>query len=912
MKKLFSILLFTLLLMFAVGAETLYGTELRTSTADPHLFMHDGYYYLARTGSTRVAVHKATSLLRLSTAYSSTEESIAYDASADPTVETLFGAGATISGTWSPEIHYFSEADFGAENAGWYMFVGLRKKAAAGSVYASEFVRLAVLKSTTGDPAGPYGHPQTGVVNHSMPLLAQSGEIYDEWACGQSILRIPEGKYAGLYAMWVDEVGRGTVNFYQRIRISKMASPWQLTGAVGTVTTPTQAWEFVGSEDGTHPKVVEGATAVYGKNGEVFLTYSGSGYWSDYGIGQLTWNGGDPLSTDSWVKYAHNPIFTATTSTALRGAGHASFLTDTMGNGFFCYHAYPYSALSGKGSARNAYIEPYSIDYTANNGVGKGVLQLGSGVATTASTITFDTSGEALEVSELSASASAGYAAVSVSLGNAEGYTLYRAEGDGEFTYLATLNKNNLVYEDFLAYLDQKVSIGKTYTYRAYPYRAEEIGTIFSETAITLKAITPPTVSLSTTESGAPALLLKANDTYDAFIVLRENGFIDEAESFTVEGAFSAGDSMLWTDDTAEAGNEYYYSAWGRRGEQISDQSNTVTVTYPVRINPPTVNFRVSKSRLLVGCVIEENYDLVQFYRSTDGVTFTEWTLLDEFFDGAFSVYSTDSDIRYGQTYYYYAIGYADGEASAPSRTVSYTVDFLPTPSISTVSNTCCSVTLGWQGGKDGDCHLFRSSDGGETFTEIAVITDGAQEYTDASVTVGNEYIYKLQCTNESLGLESGSDEFFPITPEHREALGEQPAKEATCTEAGHTAYRACRWCGIAVSGKEEIPAKGHSMELTEEEIPATAESEGRTALYTCTACGETEGGEVIPILRDAGNGDANGDGKTTLLDLIATLHYICDPTRTIDTAAADRDANGTVDVCDVLLILRAIVNGKV
>ncbi len=907
MKKLFSILLFTLLLMFAVGAETLYGTELRTSTADPHLFVHDGYYYLARTGSTRVAVHKATSLLRLSTAYSSTEESIAYDASADPTVETLFGAGATISGTWSPEIHYFSEADFGAENAGWYMFVGLRKKAAAGSVYASEFVRLVVLKSTTGDPAGPYGHPQTGVVNHSMPLLAQSGEIYDEWACGQSILRIPEGKYAGLYAMWVDEVGRGTVNFYQRIRISKMASPWQLTGAVGTVTTPTQDWEFVGSEDGTHPKVVEGATAVYGKNGEVFLTYSGSGYWSDYGIGQLTWNGGDPLSTDSWVKYAHNPIFTATTSTALRGAGHASFLTDTMGNGFFCYHAYPYSALSGKDSARNAYIEPYSIDYTANNGVGKGVLQLGSGVATTASTITFDTSGEALGISEIDLTSMGQEILCTIPLGNAEGYIVYRDEGDGEFTYLDTLDQSNVLVEGSVSHMERNATSGKTYTYRAYPYRNEEIGDTFAEASITLVSIAAPTVSLSTDENGAVALLLHANDNYDGFSITRDFDLF-----FTVEVPIATGKDLLWADETAEPGSKHRYYIFGYRGSQFSDSGAEIEVTYPEEVPAPTLKTRVSGNRLFVGCTTDPLYDSVQIYRSTDGTDFTEWTVLEDFVEGAASIFAADSDIRYGNTYYYYAIGHLDGVASAPSETVSYTVDFLPTPNINSCSYTCLAITLRWAGGADGDCHVFRSTDGGTTFTEVAVITDGAQEYTDASVTVGNEYIYKLQCTNESLGLESGSDEFFPITPEHREALGEQPAKEATCTEAGHTAYRACRWCGIAVSGKEEIPAKGHSMELTEEEIPATTESEGRTALYTCTACGETEGGEVIPILRDAGNGDANGDGKTTLLDLIATLHYICNPTRTIDTAAADRDANGTVDVRDVLLILQAIVNGKV
>lgn len=763
MKKLFSILLFTLLLMLAVGAETLYGTELRTSTADPHLFVHDGYYYLARTGSTRVAVHKATSLLRLSTAYSSTEESIAYDASADPTVETLFGAGATISGTWSPEIHYFSEADFGAENAGWYMFVGLRKKAEAGSVYASEFVRLAVLKSTTGDPAGPYGHPQTGVVNHSMPLLAQSGEIYDEWACGQSILRIPEGKYAGLYAMWVDEVGRGTVNFYQRIRISKMASPWQLTGAVGTVTTPTQAWEFVGSEDGTHPKVVEGATAVYGKNGEVFLTYSGSGYWSDYGIGQLTWNGGDPLSTDSWVKYAHNPIFTATTATALRGAGHASFLTDTMGNGFFCYHAYPYSALSGKGSARNAYIEPYSIDYTANNGVGKGVLQLGSGVATTASTITFDTSGDALGVPTVTAKSGA-TVALTLSAKHADGYLLYRSTDNTVFSYLATVEGND--------YTDEAVERGKTYYYRAYAYRKEEIGTAAASVSVkTTAAVAKPLFSVTEGE-GVLTLSAYTNAAYDRLVFYMSAGGADFTPVYTAENVSS---------------NARY----------------------------------------------------------------------------AFDV----GDLTLGETYYFYAIAFLDGESSDATATVSQKYTYIPRPTLTGAAEVCTAVSLSFVGEFGYDRFaVTKMCLNNPQYASFDDLTD--RSFTDTDVAVGSIYAYYV----------------FGKT-------GNYTSKK---------------------SNTVSVSVLGHSMELTEEEIPATTESEGRTALYTCTRCGETEGGEVIPMLRESGNGDANGDGKTTLLDLIAILRHVCDPARDIDTAAADRDASGTVDIRDVLLILQAILNTKV
>ena len=197
-------------------------------------------------------------------------------------------------------------------------------------------------------------------------------------------MRIAAGKHRGVYITWIEEQGRGEGpgKFFQKIVISRIASPWQFVGEKGVVTTPTQRWEFRGSGK-THPRVVEGGTAVYGDKGEIFLTYSGSGYWSDYGLGQLTLRreGGDyadPLLTESWIKYADNPIFTSVGSDELRGAGHASFLKDVKGRRFFCYHAYP--VVDGKKSrSRNAYIEPYRIDHSAAcPSAPDGVLKMGA------------------------------------------------------------------------------------------------------------------------------------------------------------------------------------------------------------------------------------------------------------------------------------------------------------------------------------------------------------------------------------------------------------------------------------------------------------------------------------------------------------------------------------------------------
>ena len=364
------------------------GTRVRTSVADPCLIYERGMFYLTMTGTSNIAVISDNRLSRLTATEHPLTSNLVYKSAEDPSVEAFFGEGAKLSGTWSPELHYFSEEEHPG-NSGWYMLLALRKEN-SGSEGSSAYIRPVVLKSLSGRPSGPYGNPVTNEIYRSQALLDMNGDVVNEWNVGHSVLRIPSGEYKGLYFTWVDEVGRGQGlgNFYQRIRIAKMAKPWQLGSEGHTVTTPTQGWEKKGAS-ATLPQVVEGATAVYGDNGEIFIAYCGSGYWSDYGLGQLTLkreNGdyADPLQEASWIKYEHNPVFTSNGNDGLHGAGHATFLRDGKGNRFMCYHAYP--VVNGvKGDNRNAYIEPYTIDYediseTAPQGVIRFGL-LGTGVA---------------------------------------------------------------------------------------------------------------------------------------------------------------------------------------------------------------------------------------------------------------------------------------------------------------------------------------------------------------------------------------------------------------------------------------------------------------------------------------------------------------------------------------------------
>ena len=493
MKKLITLLVaLSLLALLAVGisASTKTGTTIvDTSVADPWMFYHDGYYYLVRTGSGGVALHKSATMDGFTTSYSvpyrgakAASGSSAY-VHYDDTIYDLFGEGAEINGTWSPEIHYFSEEEFPGMS-GWYMFVALRQTLVNNPTGDSANIRMVVLKSTTDSPEGPYGNPTTGITHLTeleegerrviaQPFLNENGTVYDEWGCGQTILRIKEGEYAGTYAMWVSEHGRGEEGFYQTISIAKLSSPWQIDGTVGTVTRPTQDWEKTGyqaSKTKWLPNVVEGATPIYGKNGEIFMIYCGGGYWTDghYALGQLTWNGGNPLEESSWVKLSEdkNPIFSADIgSNTLEGAGHASFIQDKDGNGFAAYHAYPLGT-----SSRRSYIEPYYIDYTT------GIVHIGadddrSPADHLTTEVYFNDNANASYLASPAVTALGGDAiTLSFSAENAQGYAIYRSENGEIFNHIASVEGGSFV--------DETAEEGVLYSYRAYAFREEEISPV--------------------------------------------------------------------------------------------------------------------------------------------------------------------------------------------------------------------------------------------------------------------------------------------------------------------------------------------------------------------------------------------------------------------------------------------------
>lgn len=320
-----------------VTGDMTFTNPVQTSGADPWLFEHNGYYWYAVTAGNGLTLRKVANIGDLQVA--TTKK-----------VYTPEAGKPWSSSFWSPEIHYYTDAQIGAGNGGWYCYFAAQAESTNGNNH-----QMYVIKCLDGDDFfGRWGHPVTGEVNVPAPI-EQTAEVGA--FAGQSDIVI-NGK---LYVMYVGEEGRGTANKYQTICILPMTNPWTFTGTPTVICVPEYDWEKGGAtykaEGNNLPQVVEGSTAVYGDDGSVYVVYSGSGYWTPYyALGQLKYTGGDPMDAANWQK---KPTPILSRNSEVNGCGHASYCTDVDGQRWICYHGYIGADASG---SRYAFVEPYTAD----------------------------------------------------------------------------------------------------------------------------------------------------------------------------------------------------------------------------------------------------------------------------------------------------------------------------------------------------------------------------------------------------------------------------------------------------------------------------------------------------------------------------------------------------------------------
>jgi GH43 family beta-xylosidase len=273
------------------GPAKTFTNPLKAQGPDPWLTYHNGFYYLATTTWNRtITMRRSATLGGLAQA-------------ADQVIFNLTrpnGAGTM----WAPEFHLLD----GPNGPRWYFYY-----TAGREPYDLGTQRIHVLESAGTDPMGPY--------TFKADLLDPTAD--NTWELDASILQL-NGK---LYLL-------GTFyNGSQPNFIRELANPWTAAGSRRTLSSPTYNWETVGGA------VNEGAEVLQ-RNGRTFIVFSASHCSTpEYKLGMLTYNGGDPLNSSSWIKSA-TPVFQRDNAAGVYGPGHNGFFKSPDGTeDWIVYHA---------------------------------------------------------------------------------------------------------------------------------------------------------------------------------------------------------------------------------------------------------------------------------------------------------------------------------------------------------------------------------------------------------------------------------------------------------------------------------------------------------------------------------------------------------------------------------------------
>ncbi|MGS2762873.1 family 43 glycosylhydrolase [Sinomicrobium sp. M5D2P9] len=273
---------------------------------DPWVVQKNGKYYYTYTQGSKLVILETENMSELA---SSTRYEVWTPPSGTPYSKNL----------WAPELH---EID-----GKWYFYF-----AADNGQNANH--RMYVLENTSASP-----------VEGNWVMKGKVADATDQWAIDGTVLE----RNGQLYMLWS---GGNAGAPPQEIYIAEMSDPWTISGDKVVISSPTYNWEKNGNP------INEGPQVLINPNGQVFIVYSGSGYWVDtYCLGLLTLSeNGDPMNPADWTK-TPEPVLSMKAESNAYGPGHNGFFTSPDGTeDWIIYHA----RSQAGGGGRNPRIQRFT------------------------------------------------------------------------------------------------------------------------------------------------------------------------------------------------------------------------------------------------------------------------------------------------------------------------------------------------------------------------------------------------------------------------------------------------------------------------------------------------------------------------------------------------------------------------
>lgn len=277
--------------------------------ADPWVAYKDGMYYFTYTQGGGITLYATKKMSQLR--------------NAQP-IEVWRPPGGTMYSRdlWAPELHFI--------DGKWYVYF-----AADNGTDANH--RMYVIENSSANP-----------LEKTWVFKGELNEPSGNWAIDGTPLEYNDQ----LYFIWSGKTNNSST---QSLYITKMTNPYTLEGSRVAISTPTYSWEKHGNPINEGPEILKN------KEGDVFLIYSGSGFWTDdYCLGMLRLKkGGDPLNPSDWTKKSE-PVFKRNDAAGAYAPGHNGFFKSRDGSqDWIIYHA---RSLPNGGSTnyRNPRIQQFT------------------------------------------------------------------------------------------------------------------------------------------------------------------------------------------------------------------------------------------------------------------------------------------------------------------------------------------------------------------------------------------------------------------------------------------------------------------------------------------------------------------------------------------------------------------------
>lgn len=280
----------------AMGAEVEFTNPVVKDGPDPWVIQYGGQYFYMATNGFNLRVFRSPWL-----------QSMASNR------QTVFSPpkGSNYSRqVWAPELHRI--------DGKWYIYF------TADDPAPGDNHRMFVVEGDSQDPQGSYTFK--GQITTTENLNAIDGTVLSY-----------KGKNYFIWSGWRYVQPDGTEKKGdQALYIAPMSNPWTVTGERIQIGVPDAKWEY----DPIDKRGINEGPEILEHDGEVFLTYSGNGFYTpNYALGALKLTGEDPLLKSSWTKL-EQPIFQKSVENNVYAPGHASFVKSPDGTeDWVVYHA---------------------------------------------------------------------------------------------------------------------------------------------------------------------------------------------------------------------------------------------------------------------------------------------------------------------------------------------------------------------------------------------------------------------------------------------------------------------------------------------------------------------------------------------------------------------------------------------